>query len=199
MLESELKNLWKSSGDEFQINLEKIRNAYSLEKKVDRFDRTLFWRNIREYLAVVLVIAIFGFYIFYLPMSLLTKIGSVLIILASIFYACKIWYTRKQKKPITIELALVDELKALKEYLVLESKMLKDIFKWSLLPSIPGLLLFHIGTYPFSQLLGLNSVMGMTFIIATYIGVWWINQRAVKKEFIPLLNDLDAQIKSWEE
>lgn len=199
MLENEIKNIWKLSGNDFQIHLERITSAYLLEKKLNKFDTILFWRNLREYFASISVIVIFGYYMFFLPMSITTKVGCSLIIIASVFHSYKIWKIRKEKIKIKSDFTLLAELKAIKEYLNLETILLKNVFWWSLLPSIPGLVLFHIGTIGFAQLLSLKSIIVIIFYFIILTSIWFVNQMAVKKKFIPLLLELDNQIKSFDE
>lgn len=198
MLESELKNLWKSSAEDFQVNVERLTKAYSVEKSWDRMDKAIYWRNIREYVASCIVAIGMAYYILFLHLPLLSKLGCALLFVWSFVYTYQIWKTRNHKKKPSIELPLVQELMEIKNYLEKEAKALKMVFPRILLPGLLFMTLYYAGL---SNMLTKKPIWWWGGTIGTsllLVLIWWMNQFVVKKKYNPLLKELDNLITSWE-
>ncbi len=71
---NDMRQVWQNQSVEAtQMSLDEIR------KKAQKFQRRVHWRNLREYLAAVFVVAIFGFY-FWRFDRILPRTGSALVI-----------------------------------------------------------------------------------------------------------------------
>jgi hypothetical protein len=81
MTEDPAKQAWQAS-----VEIAGAPPLEAVRKGATKFYRYIWWRNLVEYAACVVVVGGFGTYIFTLP-HLLQKIGSVLIILATLYVA----------------------------------------------------------------------------------------------------------------
>ena len=171
------KQAWQSSVE--------IAGAPPLEevrKGASKFYRFIFWRNFLEYAAGVIVVASFAYYVFTLP-ELLQRIGSAMIVVAT-FYV--LWQLHRRASAVPPERAGTMPLYLfVRAQLVRQRDALRGIFWWYMLPFLPGFGLLFAGsmyapdTHPDGP--GWGDVVGITVMAAMFYGVWWINQRAVRK------------------
>lgn len=196
MIENELINLWKGSDENIRINIGKIVDTYRLEKNISKFDKILAFRNLREYTAGILVAIVFTGYLIYLNLTPIAKAGAVLIILHSFYYVWRIWNTRNKKNNISNNESILRELTEIRAYYEQEMILLKSILYWAILPIIPGFILFYIGTH--SSFTLINVGRDIIIILSIFVVIWWLNQNAAKKKFLPLIKDIDDKIKEWE-
>ncbi len=79
--QDELRNAWQNQpGEKITVSLEEIR------RRAGKFQRRIWWRNAREYVAVAIVVLIFGFYLKWYP-NPVARAGSVMIIAGALYVA----------------------------------------------------------------------------------------------------------------
>ncbi len=196
MLENELKNLWQNSADNVKFNAERLSNIYLLEKKIDKFDRKLFWRNSIEYAAAIFVVCAMSYNVIFLHQSLMKNLADGLGIAACVFVIYIINKTRKKKSGLVSSLSLLEELHELQLYYTKEKSLLENIAVWYILPFQPSMILVAVDMYltmPIVHCLIFST--GNVFLVLI---IYFINQRAAKKNFVPIIASIDAQIKQWE-
>ena len=82
-----------------------------------------------------------------------------------------------------------------KSYIAQERLLLKNVLYWYLLPAIPGMVLFKAG---FGFNVGSSLIYGLIGG-ALFVGVYLLNQKAVRDQFDPLLVDISEAIRQLEE
>jgi len=177
MIDDPAKQAWQASVE--------IAGAPPLEevrKGASKFYRFVFWRNAVEYTAGAIVVVSFTTYVFILPL-LLQRIGSAMIVVGA-FYA--LWQLHRRASAVPPESAGTMPLYLFaRAQFVRQREALRGIFWWYLLPFLPGLALLLAGsmyapdTHPDGP--GWRDAVGVTVVAAVFYGVWWLNQRAVRK------------------
>jgi len=115
-----LQSLWRNQRVEpAQMSLEELR------QKAERFQRKISRRNLREYVAGAFVFVAFSYFIWLLPPM---RLGSALLLAATAYVLYQL-HTRGAAKEVPESLALGTCL-----------EFHRDVWKWYLLPFVPGLL-----------------------------------------------------------
>lgn len=179
-----LRDLWATDqGDKFTMSIAE------LSARSDRFRSKIKRRNLTEYLAAILVIGIFGWLAYSIPV-LSVRIGAGLIILAAIYIS---WQLNKVASVDTGE-APVDNLANMhRRELIRQRDALRSVWRWYLMPFVPGIVVFTLGTtieagasVPLWAVI-VTSIVSLGFAGAIFFGVWALNAYAARK--------LDEQIK----
>ena len=171
-----IKQAWQASVE--------ITGAPALEevrKGTNKFDRYITWRNAVEYVACVIVVVGFTAYVFTLPHPL-QKIGSVLVVLATLYVA---WQLHRRASAVPPEAAgTMPLLLFARAQMVRQRDALRSIFGWYIAPFLPGMAVFMTGTLLEKRSgpgLGPIDAIGSAVLLAVFAGVWWINQLAARK------------------
>jgi len=179
-----LKNLWQNQSVEpVQMSLEEIR------RRAERFQRKIRYRNLREDLASVLVFAFFGYFIWRFPQW---RVAHGLI-LAGTAYMLYQLHTKGAAKTVPESLALGTCLEFHRQELERQRDLLRNVWKWYLLPFVPGLLavvavtLLHVPAEKWIRALPIILLWA-----AFFCGVWKLNQRGANK----LQGQID-ELDSW--
>ncbi len=137
-MNDDIKTLWRNQATEYApMPLEEVR------KRAGKLHSKIYWRNTREYAAMVFLVCVFGFYIWLFPAPLM-RLGSALII-AAMFYTG--W--QLHKRGTTDKPPADDSGTAWTDYyrreLLRQRDALGTIWKWYLGPMVPGLAIFLVG------------------------------------------------------
>lgn len=180
-----LRDLWTSDqGEKFTMSVSE------LTAKSNRFHTRIQWRNITEYIAAALVIGVFGWIAFLVPVWSI-KVGAVLIIAAALYISWTLHRIGGASPPTepTSGQSLATHHRAA---LVRQRDALRSVWRWYLLPFVPGMLVFTLGTtletaseIPLSATFA-SGAISLGFIAAIFYGVHALNVHAAKK--------LDAEI-----
>ena len=179
-----LRDLWATDqGDKFTMSIA------DLTARSDRFRSKIKRRNITEYLAAILVIGIFGWLAYSIPV-LSVRIGAGLIILAAIYIS---WQLNKVASVDTGDAPMDNLASTHRRELVRQRDALRSVWRWCLMPFVPGILVFTLGTtieagasVPVWAVI-VTSVVSLGFTGAIFFGVWALNAYAARK--------LDEQIR----
>ncbi|HWE85858.1 MAG TPA: hypothetical protein VG267_13010 [Terracidiphilus sp.] len=178
----EMKSLWQNQPTEPpKICPEDFR------PRLDKFERKIFWRNAREYAAGVVVIAGFGYFGWKLS-GLLVRVGAGLIIAGTLVVMYEL-HRRGSVRTAPADLGLSTCIDFHRKSLERQRDALRTVGTWYLLPFVPGLVVFEIGS-AMSQwaahAVGLGQLVtrflisgGM--IAGVFFGVWLLNQWAARK------------------
>jgi amino acid transporter len=177
MSEDPAKQAWQASVE--------IAGAPPLEevhKGVGKLYRHVKWRNRVEYAACVVVVIGFASYVVMLP-NPLHKLGSVLIVLATLYVA---WQLHRRASAVPPEAAgTMPLLQFARAQLVRQRDALRSLFWWYLLPFLPGLTLFLIGNGQDPELIAkvpvLTRWLGLLGMIAIFGAIWWLNQLGARR------------------
>ncbi len=186
---------WQRLTAAFSQRCEKVdpdeisRSVTSALTKASVIDHQLVWRDVRESLAALFVACFFGAIPSFLPLSTMSRIGAGILVLTAIQIAIRLWWARSsvinnQQTPLQV-------LRASRVLINRQIKMLRNISWWYLGPMAAGYLLFVWGSMPTGQAIG-SSI----FYYCLDRTLWWLNQRAVEKDLLPLRRELEQSI-AW--
>lgn len=168
-----LKNLWQNQRVEpIQMSLEEIR------KRAERFQKRIRNRNLREYAGAAYVFAASGYFIWRLPY---VRLGSVLLIAGTLYVVYQL-HKRGAAKTVPESLALGTCLEFHRLVLERQRDLVRDVWKWYLLPLVPGMmgviagLLLHLPADDRIRMLPF-----ILFCAAFFYAVWRLNQRGANK------------------
>jgi hypothetical protein len=180
----ELRNLWQEQRPEsITMSTEELRQASNLLAKKAG------WRNIREYTAATIVVIVYGYY-FYKFHTLLLRLGSGLTIAAALLVALQL-YRKGTASNMTMQIDAKNCLEFYRSELVRERDLLFTVWRWYLMPFVPGISLFLLGLFQLS--LGQsalrfhhvsNAVLFGLFAAVcagTFVLIGWANQLAAKQ------------------
>ncbi|GMT45800.1 MAG: hypothetical protein IEMM0006_1632 [bacterium] len=193
MIEEELINIWKYSDEQERVKFEKSRLIIDLQTNLDKFEKSLRNRDLRELIPAMVMIPLFGFITYFIPF-VLSKVGAGLIVLWCIYLIIRI-KSLKKYKPVTPTETYLKYLYKTKEYLSIQKKLLNEVLYWYILPSCTGALLFFLG-------FEMNPGKLAFFIIITVglgVIIYVLNKQTVKKEFDPRLDRIDKMISTLNE
>lgn len=168
---------WQDSVTEAKIPpLDQVRAG------ANKFYRFVKWRNRIEYAACVLAVVVFSAYVFVLP-QLLHKIGAALVVLGT-FYAG--WQLHRRASAVAPEIAgAMPILKSTRIQMARQRDFLHGIFRWYLLPFIPGLAVMLIGNGQ-DAAMSANVPIWMRWtalaaMAAVFVAIWALNQWAARR------------------
>jgi hypothetical protein len=178
----DMKNLWQSQPTEPPtIRLEEFR------RKLDKFERRVFWRNLREYAAGAAVVAAFGYFGWTLH-GLLVRVGAGLVVAGTLTVMFEL-HRRGSVRTAPADLGLSTCIDFHRKSLERQRDALRAVWTWYLLPVVPGLAIFEIGSaldrweaHPVDlERFVLASLVSPAIIAAVFLGAWRLNQWAAGK------------------
>lgn len=192
MIEDELVKLWQSSPNQERIKFDKSRLMLEVQSGIDKLERAIKYRDLRETLAVAIVIPFF-IYMGYLIPSLLTKIGSGLIVMYGIFVV--FWLNQAKKhKPGPLTATYLEYLRKAKQHLDAQKHLLDTVLYWYILPAYVSMSVFMLGSGTHEVIIRMQ--IGL---IALCVAIYYLNKRAVTKTLMPKLVKIEAAIQVMEQ
>ena len=219
MLAQELKEIWKNSSQAEKIKFETSRLLIDLNAKMNRMEKVIKRRDVREIAASVFGILLFGYFTYEIPFPM-TKIACVLSMVWFGYLIYKLKKNKNQKHSNDLAIPLNEQLVNQKENLQKEANLLNTVLYWYVLPPLFANLLFILGFgdpaaydwHPFIiekllegnmlYILPISIKMKMVYITGSLlfnVFVIWINKRAVRKGINPIIKDIErmqAQLES---
>jgi hypothetical protein len=198
----DLKNIWAkqpaSSGGVVRLTSESI---WRLANESARFKRTIFWRDLREWLATILLAG--GFlYIAFIP----ERIHWPMVV-AAIIACIPMTYvaSRRKKRPTRPAASLADHLRDSIARVQEQIELLRSVAAWYLAPlAVSGLifLLDSLLTAPIPpterKLMLFPFVLGVIVTAVVFYLVWKLNQHAARKHLEPRLRELGQTLAEVE-
>lgn len=185
----DIRSLWqKMPSDTVVITAEEMRaKAHTFQRRVSR-------RNLGEYIASAFVIVVFSWYAtFPEPATPLWPIGNMLIVAATLFVAFKLHRGRAARAPLA---GSVDTLIGFhRAELARQRDMLVTVWRWYLLPFLPGLVLLFVAMWigaPPDRLVKIVSslVLVILLFVAVAIAIILLNLLAAAR-LQRMIDDLD--------
>src|SRR5882762_8339565 len=96
MIEEELIKIWQSSPNQERIKFEKSRLMIDVQSSMDRLHKNIKYRDLREQIAVAVVIPAFAYTAYAIP-HLLSKAASLLIVGWAIYISIRLRNAKKHK------------------------------------------------------------------------------------------------------
>jgi hypothetical protein len=177
-------NVWRSQpAERLDLSIEEMR------RKARRLETKVRWRNAREYVACALVVAAFAYYasVFH---STAVRAGCGLVVVGALFTVLRLHKTGAAR-PVPSELALRTCVGFQRGELERQRDLLLGVWRWYLLPFVPGLIVFLLGLFEFtmrqphaSEHAGwIVTVFALTAagIAMVFVGVGKLNHWAARK------------------
>ena len=187
MNDDELKRLWREQPLALPAELSGTAPLAELRKRMKRFDRTIWWRDLREVAACLVVIAVFGIYFIWIPTAL-ARVGCVLTILSAIFIAWRLLGSKRQAGRETPGASIMDSLRVELSKVETQIRLLRSVWWWYVLPILTGAEVFYFGV-------NRDATARTVSVISSLLLGWfidWLNQRAVRRKLVPLKIQLES-------
>jgi hypothetical protein len=147
-------------------------------------------RDLGEQAGAIVGIPLFVYFAYQSPF-LLTKVTSVLIILWDIFVIIRVRSARKHK-PGAFTASYLEYLYKTRDYLNTQKQLLDSVLYWYILPAMTLVFLFILGPGIAGRVP--KIIKGGAGNVVFAIVIYFLNKRAVKKEFMPRLKKIDELI-----
>ena len=192
-MEEELIKIWKSSANEERIKFERSRFMIDLQNELNRLQRSWKYMELREIIAAIVVIPIFGYKAFVSP-TILTKIGAIWIVFAVIYIIFRLRSIQRYKPGAFTETYL-DYLHKTRQYLKIQANLLNKVMYWYFAPVAIGVVLIFVDNIHGP----LNLSIKLLVLAASGVFVYFLNKRAAKKHITPKLQKVEELIKAMGE
>lgn len=202
MLEQELKEIWRNSSTEAKINFDLARLMINLQHKTDRIESNIRARDRREIIAAIIGIVIFGYFAYEIPFPI-TKAACLLAVLIFVFIIYKLRRARKQLIEVNMASSFREQLQQQKIFFTNQQELLQSALWWYVLPPFVMNIVFIVGigdpsTYDWSPaLLDLlpitprEKVVTLVTLAIFYTFVYWLNRRAARKVYPPVIQEVE--------
>jgi hypothetical protein len=178
MTDDPVKQAWQAS-----VQIAGAPPLEDVRKSADRLYRKIRLRNSIEYVACAIVVVL------YIPRVLTVeyvhqRVGLTLLVLAALSV---VWQLHRRASAVSPERAGEAPLYLfLRAQLVRQRDALREVFWWYLLPFVPGFAVIFMGNGIVPEIERAGPPIWARWLIlgvlaAIYVGVWWINQVAVRK------------------
>lgn len=167
----DMRNLWQNQPvNPVSISLEQLR------KEAYRFQRTIRWRNLREYLGAAIVAAANLYYMGRFH-GAVVRLGAALEVVAALVV---IYTLHRRGRATSLDSLGESCVQHHRRELERQRDLLKTVWSWYLLPWVPGLVIFEVGV-------GLAHPAGWIWIAvllavcgSLFFGIWKLNERAAR-------------------
>lgn len=193
MNDDALKKLWQQQPLKAPA-LPPAQLISAMHNKSGQLRRTLLARDVRELVACVIVGVVFGIY-FFIERAPVSRVGALITVASSIFIAWRLLYARWTTPAARPDAALVESLHAELRSVGTQSKLLRSVLWWYLLPLTVGTLVFVWGMP--SSTLGFK-ICFTVFTLALDVFLNWLNQWARAKQLLPIESQLKSLLRSAE-
>lgn len=168
------RNLWQCQEvEEMKFSIEELR------AKAAKFQRRIWRRNLREYLAAVLVIVFFAA-AYWNTHQVIPRIAFAWIIAWSVFY---IWYLWRwgSATPVPANLGIAG-VGFYRNELARQRDLLRSVWKWVILPIVPALVLLDVYGFTSTGHGKLrHHVAGVLLEAVLLVVIAWLNLRAARR------------------
>jgi len=193
MNDNELKKIWQDTPhtENVQFNNQQILN--DMNTSIQKLDRSIKWRNVREIAAAIFVIVFFAVQFFRFENDL-AKLGAALVVPAALFVIYKLLEVRRSQKSVDVSTNIKEQLTDTRNYLKREQQLLKDILYWYILPLMIPVVIMSIGLDGFS----VSNLVYLFTVFLFSVFVYWLNQRGAQ-QFDPYIEQVEEAIQQLEE
>ena len=191
MNDNELKALWQKQEWQPPASFSDTELLARMNAKMRRFDRDIFWRDLRELAACGFIFCFFGQYLFQSASTLLHA-GAALLVAAGIWIAGVLMISRRRRKPLPPSAPMREFISAQRSKIGRQRSLLTSVLWWYILPIYIGVALFVFGSGADLRF----KIAFVAFYSFLCLFIYWINQRAVRKRLSPLQNELDQLLQT---
>jgi hypothetical protein len=197
MNDDELKRLWQRQPlRDPAISPAQVMSA--MQSKTTQLRRTLLARDVRELSACVIVAVIFGIY-FFLNRAPVARLGALITVAGSVFIAWKLLHARRITPAARPDATVVESLRAELHSVRTQSKLLRSVVWWYLLPLAVGTITFVWGSLSHNPVFAIIFSVAFTlFTLGLDVFIYRLNQRAVSQQLLPVERQLQSLLRSAE-
>ena len=183
---SNLKELWQDQKLEGgRMAIEEIRG------KAGAFERKIRWRNAIEYVAAIIVVVNFTFQAIH-GENVFLQTGSALFVMAAVYVVYSL-HRGGSAQSMPDELGRTAALDFHRAALTRQRDLLLSIWRWYLLPFVPGFVLTLVGfavrdgvllimvSSPDQKWKGLGILFGAALMVGLFFFIAALNKRAARK------------------
>lgn len=193
MNDDELKTLWRQQPlRDPDISAAQLMSA--MQNRTTLLRRCLDARDLRELLACAFVIIMFGYFFFTVYREPISRLGDLIIIGSTIFIAWKIVHTRRTTPPAPPGATIVESLRAERNSVRAQSRLLGSVLWWYLLPPTIGMVIATWGL----RIDPYTKIFCTLFFIAVDAFLYWLNQWARSKQLLPVEAQVESLLRSAE-
>ncbi len=209
MEEQELKNIWKGSSNKesIAINSTQLINNFKVEMQ-DR-ERIVRKRDLKEIIVAIIGISAYSYISLQLPFSIPT-IAAIFVAISLGYIIYKLRSQRKSKYEQDLFLPLIEQLKNQRLFMLNQVKLLESVLYWYVLPFFISYMVFIWGTEDTDAynngIIGVllvtklkTKIIVTTLMIVLGIYIVYINKRAAKINWKPLIKKIDIILDSLKE
>ncbi|MFC2186258.1 hypothetical protein ACFCT7_02995 [Fulvivirgaceae bacterium LMO-SS25] len=185
-----LLNIWREGNQRNKVSIDANKLLTELTENLSEFDAKLKKRDSLE-ITVALIMIPIAILLAYFVDSSLQQLGFGLIVPYCALVIYKLKRVKKYKVQIDAQQSQKAFLTQSKEYLVKEMNLLKTVLYWYILPA-----------FLCASLINLGSDSGQLELILTFIGmialfgyIYYLNRKALKDDFEPILAQLNQTIE----
>ena len=192
MTNEELKNIWaQQAGPEKPVMISP-EAIWQLAKASERFERIIFWRDTREWLATAVVAVGFVFYAFcFRTVHWLPILAATTACLPMAYVA----FLRAGRSAPLSSATVRDHLRLSITSVRQQIALLRSILWWYLGPIALSLILITVDLLQSARLrIGPGFLLQAAIGGAVFFGVWGLNQRAVRTDLEPRLRELEGTL-----
>lgn len=193
MNDDELKKLWQEQPLRESVP-SPAELLLAMQSKTTRLRRILDMRDLRELVACVVVIFVFGWQYFTVYRTPVSRFGVWVIIGSALFIAWKLIHTRRANPPVSPGATTVESLQAELKTVRAQSRLLESVLWWYVLPLTVGGLIVIWGQEIDPSIKILFTLSAIPFAAA----ICWLNQWARSKQLVPVETQLVSLLRSAE-
>ncbi|MGV3485539.1 MAG: hypothetical protein ACO1RT_14070 [Planctomycetaceae bacterium] len=188
----DFKQPWQNQQRELGGQVDHVITA--VRSRMSWFDRVIWWRDLRESLAAVLVFVWFGSYVVWSD-EWLARAGAILVMLACVAIVAVLNWARLTGRIAKPGLSLQDYCAAELGRVDRQIWLLRYVNWWYTGPIFLGVAVQLLGMAPPPQVLIFSLIM----LLPLGVFIHWLNQRAVVTQLMPLRDELAAAMNTTDD
>jgi len=163
-----------------------------VQEKSRTFDKRIWWRDVRESLAALVILVGFGWIAW--TTSGLAQLGALVIMGCGVYIPWHLYKTRARHAQVPTDGAVVERLRAEQAKVDAQIDLIQSIAVWYLAPLGVGALLLIVGADGWTW----SSLGQAVVVVGAGIGAYLLNQRAVRNDLRPRRDELTNLIEGAE-
>jgi hypothetical protein len=198
------KNYWQKDATAAKLTIDSDMLIREVKRNKDAFESSIFWRDFRE-VAVGLIMAVVILRGAFKPENNIWIVSSLVFVAMTCLYVAVFFLVDRhlqRKKGARHTDPLLGCIESSLMQVNHQIWLLKNVFWWYLLPPGVGMVLVLIAVnvemfrvLP-AKLVLPGCLFGILFVVLIFVGVYWLNQFAVRKGLIPRREELEAMLKN---
>jgi hypothetical protein len=187
MNDDALKKIWRDQPLPLPPPLGGPEAIASMNRKMRRFDRTIWWRDLREVAAGIFIVVVFSWYFFRFPMPM-ARVGCVITVLSAIFIDWRLLSSKRRAARSSLNASVMEALQVELRKVENQIRLLRSVLWWYILPLTVGATVFFAGVNRDA----VARAVFIAFAVLMGLGLNWLNQWAVRKQLMPLKEELES-------